>query len=582
VLDRDRLRRLIEVGRSLVSNLELETVLHRLVEVGRELTGARYGALGILDERRQELERFITSGIDDDLRATIGELPRGRGVLGELIRDPRPLRLANVGDHPHSYGFPAGHPPMRTFLGVPVKVRGEAFGNLYLTEKDGGPFDEADEEAVTILADFAAIAIENARLYSYAEARGDELQRAVRRLEATTEIARTLEGDLELAHTLELIAKRGRALVDTRWLVILLRGEHGLEVAAAAGSLPSDSVGTQLEIDARDPLGEALRAGGRRRALETPEPLARALGDSSIAGGNALFVPLVFRNEPLGLLVAAGESPSGRPLAAEDGRLLETIAAAGANAVQTAKSVAAERLRHSIEASERERRRWARELHDETLQALGGLQLLLSSALRGPHERLPEAVRRAADEIGGQIAGLRALIAELRPAALDELGLVPAIETLAQRTAASEDITVETNVELELEAAGRLEPEVESTLYRLTQEALTNVVKHARASRVEMTLVRADKAIELTVSDDGSGFDVKASTGGFGLVGMRERVTLAGGRLEIASTRGQGTTLRATLPAAGPASANAFAPGHTGAEGRLGPGPRAGKAPGRA
>ena len=138
------------VGRDLVSNLELEAVLNRLIEVGREVTGARYAALGILDEDRRKLERFITIGIDEETRVAIGDLPRGHGVLGELIRNPKPLRLEDVGDHPRSYGFPAKHPPMKSFLGVPVMIRGEAFGNLYLTEKDTGPFDEADEAAALI------------------------------------------------------------------------------------------------------------------------------------------------------------------------------------------------------------------------------------------------------------------------------------------------------------------------------------------------------------------------------------------------------------------------------------------------
>src|SRR5215212_11302140 len=153
----------MEVGRALVSNLDVDAVLQQLVEVGRELTGARYAALGVLDRDRRELERFITIGIDEKTRARIGDLPRGRGVLGELIRDPRPLRLDDVGAHARSYGFPPGHPEMRSFLGVPVAVRGTAYGNLYLTEKTGGSrFTEADEEAVLTLAEVAGIAIDNA------------------------------------------------------------------------------------------------------------------------------------------------------------------------------------------------------------------------------------------------------------------------------------------------------------------------------------------------------------------------------------------------------------------------------------
>jgi signal transduction histidine kinase len=536
----------MDVGRGLVSRLELESVLDRLVEVGRDVTGARYAALGILDADRRELERFITIGIDERQRGAIGALPRGHGVLGELIRNPKPLRLDDVGDHPRSYGFPASHPPMKTFLGVPVMIRGEVFGNLYLTEKRGGPFDRADEEAATILAGFAAIAIENARLYTDAESRRNELERAVRRLEATTEIARALDGAIELGHMLELIAKRGRAILDARWLAIVLADERELEVAAVAGALPSSRVGTRLpraETVVHDVIGQ-----GSRRVGELSGALAEALGDESAEPGTTVIAPLVYHGVSYGVLVAADDCGGGRPLSPEEVRLLEAFAAAGANAIHGAQSVAADRLRHSIEASDRERRRWARELHDETLQGLGGLQVLLSSGLRGPDDRLPETVRTAIAQIGDEIRNLRALITELRPAALDELGLVPAIETLARRTATVEGLTVETDIELELEARKRLRPQVESTLYRLAQEALTNVGKHAAASRVQIRLVQHHGSLELTVADDGSGFDPADLGGGFGLVGMRERVALAGGRLTIESEPGLGTTLRAELP----------------------------------
>jgi len=547
VLDAERLRLLIEVGRGLVSKLELETVLNRLIEVGRELTGARYAALGILDEDRQELERFLTLGIDEEARQAIGDLPRGHGVLGELIRDPRPLRLDNVGDHPRSYGFPAAHPLMRTFLGVPVMIRGEAFGNLYLTEKESGPFDEADEEAAVILADFAAIAIDNARLYTRAEARRQDLERTVRRLEATTDLARALEANMDLHHMLELIAKRGRTLVDARWLAILLADEAAFEVAAVAGEISSNRVGTRLERPGTL-VEQVLREGRTRRAADLTGTLTETLGDVPAGDDAALFIPLSVRATRMGVLVAAEESVDGRPVGADDVRLLEALAATAATAVHTARSVASDRLRHSIETSERERQRWARELHDETLQGLGGLRVLLSSGLRGSGEDLSDAARRAVAQIGEEIRNLRTLITELRPAALDELGLVPAIETLAQRTATTEGLTLETNIDLRLEGETRLEPEVESAVYRLAQEALTNVVKHARANRVEMNLTREDSAVVLTVSDDGIGFDPDGSGPGFGLIGMRERVSLTGGRLEIESQGGAGTTLRATLP----------------------------------
>ena len=538
----------MEVGRSLVSELELEGVLNRLIEVGRELTGARYAALGILDEERRELERFMTTGIDEETRVAIGDLPRGHGVLGELIRHPKPLRLENVGDHPRSYGFPAFHPPMKSFLGVPVMIRGEAFGNLYLTEKESGPFDEADEEAATILADFAAIAIDNARLYTQAESRRQELERVVRRLEATTEIARALEGDLDLSHMLELVAKRGRTLVDARWLAILLTNGGALEVAAVAGDVSSGRIGARLER-ADTEIAEVLRDGRTRRITGLSAEVVATLGEVPSANDPALLMPLALRNTRFGVLVVADDSGGGRPISTEEVRLLEVLAASAAAAVNTTRSVATDRLRHSIEASERERRRWARELHDDTLQGLGGLQVLLSSALRRSSEELAAAVREAVGQIGEEIGSLRALIMELRPAALDELGLVPAIETLAQRTATLEGLTLETNVELGLERGARLDPEVENTLYRLAQEALTNIVKHAKASRIRMTLIRRDAGVQLIVSDDGAGFDPSDPTDGFGLVGMRERVALTGGSIEIDSKPGRGTTLKADLPA---------------------------------
>src|SRR3954447_8461379 len=210
------LRRLLDVSRSVVSELDLEAVLRRVVEEACDITGAKYGALGVMNERGDSLDRFITTGIDAETHRAIGDLPRGRGVLGVLISDPKPLRLRNVGDHPRSYGFPAPPPPMSSFLGVPILIRAEAYGNLYLTEKPGGEFTESDEEAVVILSDWAAIAIDNARLYQGVEARRDELERAVVSLEATTEIARAIGGETDLGRVLELIAKRGRALVRAR------------------------------------------------------------------------------------------------------------------------------------------------------------------------------------------------------------------------------------------------------------------------------------------------------------------------------------------------------------------------------
>lgn len=234
--EHQQIRRLLHVGRALMAEHNTEPILDQILKEAREITGARYAALGVLHEDREELERFLTLGIDEDGRSAIGDLPRGRGVLGVLIADPLPLRLADVGQHPRSYGFPMGHPAMSSFLGVPILIRGEAWGNLYLTEKEGGgQFTDGDEEAVVILAQWAATAIDNARLYEASEQRREQLERAVRSLEAARDIAKAISGESDLGRILDLVAKRGRALVDARSVLIMLPEGDDLVVVSSAG-----------------------------------------------------------------------------------------------------------------------------------------------------------------------------------------------------------------------------------------------------------------------------------------------------------------------------------------------------------
>src|SRR4051812_27730858 len=266
-MDEHRLRRLVDVGRSLVTELDPEAVFERLLEVARELTGARYAAIGVLDERRERLERFLTAGIDEDTHRAIGDLPRGRGVLGALISDPRPLRLPDVGAHPQSYGFPLSHPPMTTFLGVPIVIDGEAWGNLYLTEKGQGQFTDEDEDAAVVLADWAAIAIANARLYRDVRERRDELERAVRGLETTTEISRALGGVTDLGRVLELVVKRSRALIDARAAEITLLDGDEFVNAAVAGEGVEGVQGTRLSIN-ESLVGSAMESGRLQRFPE--------------------------------------------------------------------------------------------------------------------------------------------------------------------------------------------------------------------------------------------------------------------------------------------------------------------------
>jgi signal transduction histidine kinase len=547
VLDEHRLQRLIDVGRVLVSELNLEVVLNRVLDVARELTGARYAAVGILDERRETLERFLTLGIDEEVRAAIGDLPRGRGVLGILISEPKPLRLHDVGEHPRSYGFPPAHPPMRSFLGVPILIRGEAYGNLYLTEKEGGDFTQADEQSAVILADWAAIAIDNARLYKTVWDRREELERAVRGLEATTEIARALGGETELDRVLELIAKRGRALVDARSLLILLEDGERLLIAATAGEAAGKARRKHLPIEL---AGDVLRSGRAERLADVSSRSGLAPSELGVSAKSALMVPMLFRGRAVGVLAVFDRMIEGPEFKPEDEDMMLSFAASAATAVHTAQSVAAERLRESMAASEEERRRWARELHDETLQALGGLRVVLSSALqRGSPEGLAAAVRDAVDQMSSEIESLRNLITELRPAALDEIGLQPAIESLAERVGASAAISVKTELDLGEEGAdARLGSELETTIYRLVQEALTNVAKHAQAKHVSVEVTRRGGQAEVFVRDDGIGFDPDHSHRGFGLAGMRERAALAGGTLKVESALGSGTTIRASLP----------------------------------
>ncbi|MGI9098114.1 MAG: GAF domain-containing protein, partial [Solirubrobacteraceae bacterium] len=233
----DRLRQLLDVGRSLTAELDLDVLLERVLQTARELCGARYAALGVLDDQRRELAQFLTAGEEPEVHAEIGHLPRGHGILGLLIDHPVPIRLHDVSDHPRSYGFPPGHPPMRSFLGAPIVVRGEAWGNLYLTEKEGAEdFDDDDIEAAVVLAEWAAIAIDNARLFGTSERRRVELERAVGGMEAARDIALALGGETDLGRVLELIVKRARALVDSDALLIWLVDEDVLRLAAYAGN----------------------------------------------------------------------------------------------------------------------------------------------------------------------------------------------------------------------------------------------------------------------------------------------------------------------------------------------------------
>ena len=375
----------------------------------------------------------------------------------------------------------------------------------------------------------------------------------MRGLEATAAIARAVGFETELARVVELTVKRGRALVDAASLLVLLDEGGTLRVAGAAGQVGASVVGVELRLEGTL-AGSVLDTGVPERVSELSGRQHHGL-DAIVSGArSALVVPLGFRGKGRGVLVALDRAQDGPAFDADDEHLLTSFGASAAIAIATAQSVEAERLRHSIRASEQERRRWARELHDETLQDLGAMKMGLETArVAGRPELLDESVERAVDQLDLTIRGLQSLITELRPAALDELGLRPALEALVERTRATSGIEVELRVDLAAAngpAGPQLDAEVATTVYRLVQESLTNAVKHSGADTVSVEILETGPDLSVTVRDDGSGFGPEdRKDGGFGLIGMDERVSLVGGRVEIESAPDRGTTVRAWLPA---------------------------------
>jgi len=368
-----------------------------------------------------------------------------------------------------------------------------------------------------------------------------------------TDIARSVGGETRLERILELIVKRGRALVDARSILILLGEGDGLSVAATAGEIEGDHEG--VRIRGEEGLAGQVMGDGRPARSSSPAESTAGFDALGIEAEAAIAVPLTFRGSVSGVLVAFDRILDGPDFGPEDERLLRAFAASAATAVATAKSVEIERFRHSLEAAEQERKRWARELHDQTLQSLGGLRMLHSAALRSEStsaEELREAIRESIELIDEEIDNLSTLIVELRPAALDQIGLAPALRTLAERRSRQGGIEIDLLMRLDATAGGRLPAELESLVYRLVQEALSNIAKHAEASRAEAVVEAVEEgtgeSVAVTVQDDGRGFAPDAETNGFGLVGMRERVELAGGDLRIESKPGEGTTVRARIP----------------------------------
>src|SRR5919204_546133 len=368
----NRLRALVETGIAINSELSLDGVLERIVEAAARVTAARYAALGVINPAGSGLERFVTYGIEPEVQTQIGDPPHGRGILGVLIHDARPLRLHDLTGDPRSVGFPPGHPPMHSFLGVPIVLRGVAYGNLYLTEKEGGDFTDEDEELLTLLAAQAAVAVENARLYESATAWSQQL-------ESLNEVGAALVGELELDPLLDLIATRLRELIGARLVAIALPSGEALRIAAADGEGAGDLQGIAT-LGRESKTARVLERGRSERIdslLEDPEvdqDVARRLGAST-----GLYVPLLVRDRAIGVLIAHDKVARDPRFTSSDLRLAEQFALRASIAVDLSHRVARDALRRVVAGQELERRRLARELHDETGQALTSILLGLRS-----------------------------------------------------------------------------------------------------------------------------------------------------------------------------------------------------------
>jgi signal transduction histidine kinase len=565
----ERLAALVEAGTVVASGLHLEAVLERLLDLARALTGARYAAVGVHGPAGMRIERFITVGVSARERAAIGDPPVGRGILGVLITDPHPLRLADLRDDPRSAGFPPGHPPMRSFLGVPIVAGDAVFGNLYLTDKaGGGEFSGEDERLIVTLAAHAGVAVQNARLYEQARERAEELEGAVRELSSIHDIADAVLAGGPRDETLRLVCERARGALRCRLVYIALPrpGGAGLEVVAASGVRADRLTGVEVPA-AASKVGTAMRA--RRGVLvddlradsDAHQPTVDILGLRSQA-----IVPLVHRGEAIGA-ITAGDDGAGRVLTDDDLRILETYATravlalviarvldaerervAAEGRLRTAELRAAERretLRRVVDAQEHERRRIARELHDETGQALTSVLLGLRLIEEQTSPEVRAAVSELRDTIANAIQELRALAVDLRPKALDDFGLEAAIERLADTYARRTGIVVDVHV-AGLDA--RLPGDVETALYRIVQESLTNVAKHAGAATVSVTVHRRARSVTAVVEDDGRGFDPTVITPGLGLGSMLERAELVSGTVRIESRPDGGTTIAVEVP----------------------------------
>jgi signal transduction histidine kinase len=530
----ERYERLLETGLVLAAELSLPTALQRIVERAAELTGARYGALGVLG-RDGTISEFITTGVTGEQRAAIGHVPVGRGILGVLIDDARPLRLHEIAEDPRSVGFPPNHPPMRSFLGAPVTARGRVYGNLYLTEKqDSRDFDADDERALMLLAAQAGVAIENAHLYEEAHDRA-------RRLEAIRAVTTAILAGTDTGELLALVVGQARELVGADLATLAVpAGGDSLVIEAADGLLAKELQGSVFPVQG-SVSGEVLRTGKTVILADaaTDERVAQPIVRAGL--GPALLLPLAVRGRPIGSLTLAN-AQGGAPLRETAIQLVETFAEQAAVAIEYARL---QRELHRLAVLE-DRERIAKELHDGAIQSLFAVGMgLQGSAMLAGDADLRRRIENAVEELDRVIRDLRNYIFGLRPGILADRQLDQALQGLVEEFQQRSGVVAvaEIDPQVAAELAGKA-----AQMVQLVREALSNVGRHAGAATCRVSLYLTEDGAVLEVDDDGRGFDPARPTGGQGLRNLRERAAALGGQAEIASAPGEGTSIRVTLP----------------------------------
>ena len=535
VRNQERVTLLLDVVLGLASDLST-SVLQHIVEATAELADARYVALGVLGgDGDRRLREFVTYGLSEQERDAIGELPRGRGLLGLIIDEPHPLRSDEISAHPMSHGFPANHPPMKTFLGVPVKIRGKVFGNLYLTEKrGGGSFTSEDEGIVTALAAAAGVVIENARLYEEAAARE-------RWMEANADVTAALVGRLDRVQALQLVCDRARELTESDVGFVLIRGAPGtLEMRVVSGSLspmpdPIPIEGTAAGQVAR--TGESVIIEDASRDPGVTQSIVIPRDWPEIA--SVILVPMRTADGVEGVLGLAWGEANSVQAHEVDLAQPERLAAQAALALQL---VRAQDDKARLGVFE-ERDRIGRDLHDLVIQRLFAVGLNLENVVRQQQD--PESRRRvtqAVDDIDATIKDIRRTIFALSDtSSTDDLSR----DILATVQRASSSLGFKPTVRTEGALGGGIDAGVRAHLVAVLGEALTNVAKHAQATLVTV-LVRASDDLTLIVTDNGVGMDKPDRHSG--LRNMRERAQELGGDFVVDSTPGDGTTLIWAVP----------------------------------